>query len=327
MEQALPVWARNNYNIQNLVHTYQKGLINLNASHNLLSEDYGKFSKLIQPFLSNMGQIVRPPSEDLLLMKQGLDLRLLEFDADCLRLQKVEAQLQRLLDDTFLQYEQSVTNTKSFVEEETLQKIQEQQRLIHLQFHELDEIRFQRDLYLDEIRRLKKLVKFGTTPLDLEGRNFVLESTQIDQQTLRKLYSSNPEQANWMSKIRVAKKPPARSHLRPFPGSKETTRDAVSGGGFLASIFGQGEERKKTRRKPSALSSPRGGDGASVPSSAPPQIDSARTPVRLYSDVPSEIHTRSQRSQEDADRMNGENQITLSSTQFRVQLVRSPETN
>ena len=52
-----------------------------------MQEDQGQLARLLAPYLDSDGRPLLPLNEDLLLLKRGIDLRLLEFEEDCKRIQ------------------------------------------------------------------------------------------------------------------------------------------------------------------------------------------------------------------------------------------------
>ncbi|PHJ25026.1 rna-binding protein [Cystoisospora suis] len=150
-----------NAEIAALVDLYQQQLAEINAEHSLLLEDQAKLAAFIAPYLDSDGRVIGEFDDTVLLFKQGLDLRLLEYEEDCRRIQQTERRLQRKIDDVCLRYESMVMEAHGFAESRLLGQVKDLQRVIWLLHSELDELRFQRDIYADETKRLRGICRFG----------------------------------------------------------------------------------------------------------------------------------------------------------------------
>nr|CAJ20421.1 hypothetical protein TgIa.1690 [Toxoplasma gondii RH] len=144
-----------------LVDLYQQQLAEITAEHSLLLEDQAKLAAFIEPYLDEDGRVIGEFDETLLLFKQGLDLRLLEYEEDCRRIQQTERRLQRHIDDICLRYDSMVMEAQGYAESRLLGQVKDLQRVIWILHSELDELRFQRDIFADETKRLRGICRFG----------------------------------------------------------------------------------------------------------------------------------------------------------------------
>ncbi|XP_053991825.1 uncharacterized protein LOC128883469 isoform X2 [Hylaeus volcanicus] len=209
IEEPLPRWAQSNHEIMQLTDLYQQQLAELASTHTLLMNDQKAFATAMEPFVEKDGTFRVPPDEKWIFIKRGLDLRLLEFEEDCRRIQQTERHLQRKIDDCTLTYETSLIEARGYAETRLIEQIQEQQKLIEYQQHELDELRFQRDLYSDETSRLRQICRFGTysrpSPAEV-AVNRVERIPLPTRRTLHKQYCSEKPPFVWMQKIRHSQK-------------------------------------------------------------------------------------------------------------------------
>ncbi|CBZ49551.1 conserved hypothetical protein [Neospora caninum Liverpool] len=164
-----PNLALANAEIAALVDLYQQQLAEITAEHSLLLEDQAKLAAFIAPYLDEEGRVVGEFDDTLLLFKQGLDLRLLEYEEDCRRIQQTERRLQRHIDDICLSYDSMVMEAQGYAESRLLGQVKELQRVIWILHSELDELRFQRDIFADETKRLRGICRFGHWIQDVSG--------------------------------------------------------------------------------------------------------------------------------------------------------------
>uniref|UniRef100_A0A0G4EYF9 Uncharacterized protein n=1 Tax=Chromera velia CCMP2878 TaxID=1169474 RepID=A0A0G4EYF9_9ALVE len=202
----LPRWAGSNFDIQKLTDLYQQQLAELNAAHSLLLEDQEKLAGLLAPYITPDGRVIAPPDESVLFLKQGLDLRLLEFEEDCRRIQQTERRLQRKIEESTLNYESMVVEAQGFAESKLLQQVKDQQKIIQLQQRELDELRFQRDVYADETKRLRQLCRYGDWVMDGVGAGYRSPKGSprgpAGGQTLHSMSARVQPKSGWMTNIR-----------------------------------------------------------------------------------------------------------------------------
>jgi len=95
----LPKTLQQDMEIQQLCDLYQQQLAELNACHSLLTVDQERLAAMLAPYVNSHGELVmEAPDPDVMLFKDGLDLRLKEFEEDCKRIQATEAKLQRKIE-------------------------------------------------------------------------------------------------------------------------------------------------------------------------------------------------------------------------------------
>ncbi|CDJ44261.1 hypothetical protein, conserved, partial [Eimeria tenella] len=165
---------------------YQQQLVELNAAHTMLLADQEQLAALLGAPPNPQG----PLSEDLLLLKKGLDLRLLEFQEDCRRIQKTEKMLQRQLDELSLGYDAMVLEAQGFAESKLMGQVKELKKIIYLLQTELDALHFQRDVYADEAKRLRGVCRYGDWIQD--GLADPLKQPELTPRTLHQKYSGAP---------------------------------------------------------------------------------------------------------------------------------------
>ncbi|OEH76715.1 hypothetical protein cyc_08769 [Cyclospora cayetanensis] len=127
----------------------------------MLLTDQEQLAAMLAPYVDSDGHPVVPLSDDLLFIKRGLDLRLLEFQEDCRRIQKTENTLQRQLDELSLGYDAMVLEAQGFAESKLMGQVKDLKKIVTLLQLELDELRFQRDVYADEAKRLRGVCRYG----------------------------------------------------------------------------------------------------------------------------------------------------------------------
>lgn len=149
---------RQDIEIQRLCDLYQQQLAELNACHSLLTVDQERLATMLAPYVNSAGELgMDAPDPDVLLFKQGLDLRLLEFEEDCKRIEATESKLQKKIDEATTGYEQAVQGISMTTDSRIYKRLREQQRLIELQQAEIDQIRFEKELLADETQRLRQM--------------------------------------------------------------------------------------------------------------------------------------------------------------------------
>jgi len=154
----LPKQLQQDLEIQQLCDLYQQQLAELNACHSLLTVDQERLAGMLAPYVNAQGELVmEAPDPDVMLFKDGLDLRLKEFEEDCKRIQATEAKLQRKIDEATNEYEQAVHGIAMSTDSRIYRRLREQQRLIELQQQEIDQVRFEKELLSEETRRLRMM--------------------------------------------------------------------------------------------------------------------------------------------------------------------------
>jgi len=154
----LPKHVRQDAEIAQLCDLYQQQLAELNACHSLLTVDQGRLAAMLAPYVNANGTLeMRAADPMVMLFKDGLDLRLKEFEEDCKRIQATEAKLQQKIDDATTDYEQAVNGIAMSTDSRIFKRLKEQQTLIEVQQAEIDQIRFEKELLQEETRRLRSL--------------------------------------------------------------------------------------------------------------------------------------------------------------------------
>merc|ERR1719379_3228892 len=143
-----------------LTDLYQQQLSELSACHSLLQTDQERLAEMLAPYVSADGRLsMNQPDPKVILFKQGLDLRMKEFEDDCRRIQKTERRLQSKIDEATVGFESQFAEASGLADKRVLKRINEQQRIIEAQQIEMDQLRFERDVLKDETRRLQALAR------------------------------------------------------------------------------------------------------------------------------------------------------------------------
>jgi hypothetical protein len=143
-----------------LTDLYQQQLSELSACHSLLQTDQERLAEMLAPYVSSDGRLsMNQPDPKVILFKQGLDLRMKEFEDDCRRIQKTERRLQSKIDEATVGFESQFAEASGLADKRVLKRISEQQRIIEAQQIEMDQLRFERDVLKDETRRLQALAR------------------------------------------------------------------------------------------------------------------------------------------------------------------------
>lgn len=156
--------------IERLSDEYQKQLAELNAAHSLLTVDQQRLADML--YVDSSGGVTGMLNDDVRLFKEGLDFRLKEFEESCNRIQEIERQLQEKIDEATTDYEQAVHGIAMSTDSRIMKRLREQQRLIELQQHEIDQVRFEKVMLEEETKRLRDMTASGqpTNPRAAEGR-------------------------------------------------------------------------------------------------------------------------------------------------------------
>lgn len=119
---------------------------------------------MLAPYVNQHGALVmEAPDPDVMLFKRGLDLRLLQFEEDCKRIQATERQLQQKIDEATTDYEQAVHGIAMNSDSRIFKRLREQQRQIELQQQEIDQTRYEKELLQEETRRLREMTHRNAT--------------------------------------------------------------------------------------------------------------------------------------------------------------------
>merc|ERR1719420_2840371 len=146
--------------INALCDLYQQLLTELNACHSLLQVDQERLAAMLVPYVNAQNQLVEP-EPDVLLFKQGLDLRLQEFEEDCQKIQKVERRLQKKIDEACSEYDSAVHDIAQVADSRILRRLRDNQRKIDVQQQEIDQLRFEKETLDKETRKLQEMAGQG----------------------------------------------------------------------------------------------------------------------------------------------------------------------
>eukprot|EP00403_Amphidinium_massartii_P000252 CAMPEP_0178379152 /NCGR_PEP_ID=MMETSP0689_2-20121128/4793_1 /TAXON_ID=160604 /ORGANISM="Amphidinium massartii, Strain CS-259" /LENGTH=361 /DNA_ID=CAMNT_0019999241 /DNA_START=40 /DNA_END=1122 /DNA_ORIENTATION=- len=94
--------------------------------------------------------------DQVTLFRDGLELRLREFEEACRRLASLERRLQRKLDEAEAACELEAITATGLVDPRLIDKLVEQRRVIRLQQEELEHVYFERDCLRDDAERLRE---------------------------------------------------------------------------------------------------------------------------------------------------------------------------
>lgn len=209
-QQALPRHAADDIEIAQLTDLYQAQLVELQAAHSLLLADQERLAELLAPYITPAGSIAPESLPQLdpkvLLFKEGLDLRVAEFQEDCKRIQATERRLQGKIEKAAEEYERNFLQSSGLVDARVLKRVREQQRVIQVQQGELDQLRFEKEVLEAENRRLKEMCihrpdfAFGVQQTGYTGNYVAMPSVHALNEAVQKpmfgnvnvLHSSKP---------------------------------------------------------------------------------------------------------------------------------------
>eukprot|EP00418_Pyrodinium_bahamense_P064556 CAMPEP_0179101452 /NCGR_PEP_ID=MMETSP0796-20121207/46907_1 /TAXON_ID=73915 /ORGANISM="Pyrodinium bahamense, Strain pbaha01" /LENGTH=208 /DNA_ID=CAMNT_0020799303 /DNA_START=148 /DNA_END=774 /DNA_ORIENTATION=+ len=160
----MPKHLQQDFEIKKLCDLYQQQLAELNACHSLLTADQERLASMLAPYMDARGELVMSkPDPDVLLFKEGLDLRLREFEEDCKRIKRTEGALQERIDQAAVDYERAVHSIAMSSDSRVFRRLREQQQLIDLQQQEIDQVRYEKELLQEETQRLRALAGQAAT--------------------------------------------------------------------------------------------------------------------------------------------------------------------
>lgn len=166
----LPSHLQQDLEIQQLADLYQQQLAELNACHSLLTVDQERLAGMLAPYMDSNGKLVMDrPDPNVMLFKQGLDLRLKEFEEDCKRIRRTEEQLEAKINAATNDFEKAVQGNAMSTDSRIFKRLREQQRLIELQQSEIDQIRYEKELLQDETKKLREMTH-RSAATELRGR-------------------------------------------------------------------------------------------------------------------------------------------------------------
>lgn len=147
---------------QERANLYNLQLQELLACTQLLQQDQERYAQLMQNTPSvGLTQV----ASDLVLFKQGLDLRIQELEEDSRRILKTERSLTRAIFFARQEYELALLCSTGLVSSnQLLKRVRQQERVLRRQQFLLDTLRFDRDVAADEVTRLRRDAYSGEIP-------------------------------------------------------------------------------------------------------------------------------------------------------------------
>eukprot|EP00747_Dinoflagellata_sp_TGD_P200363 gnl/TRDRNA2_/TRDRNA2_73759_c1_seq1.p1 gnl/TRDRNA2_/TRDRNA2_73759_c1~~gnl/TRDRNA2_/TRDRNA2_73759_c1_seq1.p1 ORF type:complete len:316 (-),score=76.48 gnl/TRDRNA2_/TRDRNA2_73759_c1_seq1:40-957(-) len=123
-----------------------------------------------------MATLVNNPRDELLysqiqLFRDGLELRIREFDEECRRLHATQRRMQHKVDEAEASFELEAIQSNRLVDPKLVEKLVEQRRVIRLQQEELEQLTFERDVLSDDAARLRQAC-LEQVPDDDYGESF-----------------------------------------------------------------------------------------------------------------------------------------------------------
>ncbi|KAL8275494.1 hypothetical protein Esti_000445 [Eimeria stiedai] len=160
-----------NMQIAALMDLYQQQLVEISAAHSLLLVDQERLAALLAPFVDASGAAVLPLDENLLFMKRDAAASVTPSAFAAAAVLGVGA---------------------GFAESRLMGQVKDLRKVVNLLQFELDELRFQRDVYADEARRLRGVCRYGSWVQD--GLADPLTPRKMSPRTLHQKYSGAPVQ-------------------------------------------------------------------------------------------------------------------------------------
>merc|ERR1719410_3090622 len=175
---GLPQHVKKDFQIQQECDLYQQQLADLNACHSLLMVDQERLAAMLAPYMDERGNLVMTSlNDDIKLFKEGLDLRLLEFQEDCKRIKDTERRLNNLIEGVTQDYQQAVDGMTMSSDNRILKRLKEQQRLIVLQQQEIDQIQYEKQLLEEETKKLRLMAQRSVAGLRAPGDSGLVQTT------------------------------------------------------------------------------------------------------------------------------------------------------
>lgn len=209
--RPLPDHVRRDLEIQQLCDKYQQDLVELNACHSLLVKDQERLTAMLARYVNEEGDYCEITNPDVLLFKDGLELRLQEFEEDCRRIQNLEMELQRRIDEATSDFEEAVSTVAVSTDSRIYKRLREQQRLIDLQQREIDQVRFEKEMLEQETRLLRERVDFVANDGQEKGQS--RDAMVLRNQPAPRLHAVN--EAHYKAKPVYGTNEPVR--FSPFP--------------------------------------------------------------------------------------------------------------
>jgi len=167
---GLPQHVKKDLQIQQECDLYQQQLADLNACHSLLMVDQERLAAMLAPYVDERGNLVMTSlNDDIKLFKEGLDLRLKEFQEDCNRIKDTERRLNNLIEGVTQDYQQAIDGMSMSSDSRILKRLKEQQQLIVLQQQEIDQIQYEKQLLEEETKKLRLMAQRSGAGLRTPG--------------------------------------------------------------------------------------------------------------------------------------------------------------
>eukprot|EP00397_Hematodinium_sp_SG-2012_P050908 GEMP01059382.1.p1 GENE.GEMP01059382.1~~GEMP01059382.1.p1 ORF type:complete len:178 (+),score=41.80 GEMP01059382.1:147-680(+) len=138
---------------------YEQQLMEIHSCEKLLTQDQETLATLIQH-----------GAEDAVLFKQGLDLRLQEFEDDSRRLYATQRRLERILWFCEALREYELFETTGLTSANSLIRLKQQLVVLEDQHDVMDFLRFERDVEADHCGRLKRQIEDAILGTPQENR-------------------------------------------------------------------------------------------------------------------------------------------------------------
>ncbi|KFG62873.1 hypothetical protein TGRUB_291650 [Toxoplasma gondii RUB] len=197
---ASGVVADEDMSVPALVRTYQAQITALTHAHEEIMRDKVRLERLMEPYVCpKTRELVAEPSEDILLLKKGFDIRLQQFNEDCRKASKLEWIIQRKLVHIEEKEDKWVATHPCQVEAtcRALKKVKDQGRLIKILQHELDECLYFNDLYAEQLRKMRNGCSAGVHAGRPQPTFYTVRTLHQDFET------SFKHASDWVKAIRV----------------------------------------------------------------------------------------------------------------------------
>lgn len=165
---------------QKLREAYRRELESLTNEHELLLLDFRELEERIHSAEGNPSSApLQPPSEEVLFLKQGFDLRVQQFKEDCDRVERLRLKLQRSLERDQRANEEGGDSAggKGLMSREAvavnctlLKRVKDQDRLIGILQRELEELQYEQALVENHLKKLRRAADHLPLAEQLEPR-------------------------------------------------------------------------------------------------------------------------------------------------------------
>lgn len=164
---------------QSLADVYRMLLERLVVAQEELERDQESWALMLL-----RAQQATPPDLDLdaqiFLLRDGLDLRVREYEEECRRLDMVELRLRRCIDEAEAALELDAVEASGLMDPRLRERLVEQRRVIRLQQDELDQMRFERDVLGDDAIRLREEWKEIGDEVDFGDEGFQASTRETE---------------------------------------------------------------------------------------------------------------------------------------------------